>query len=337
MSLARAESRRLIKRRFTKLIVLGTLLVLVAVVAGAWVANEKVGPDQIAAAKAGAEQDYQRALQESEAERAKCVAAQGTPDAEKNWPGGCDAAIWTPQPDEFDYRWNIPPTFELRDDFRDMISVFAVVLAAAAFLIGASFVGAEWNSGGMMNLLLWQPQRLRVLGTKLVVFLGWLTTLAVLLGAVWAGLFRLLAENRGTTEKMTSGVWQSFGLMGLRGLGLIVAAGALGFALASLGRHTGMALGVLVAAGALQIGVIIMTQLAGFKYWEVWVLPIWGLAWLSKEYEAIDYNSCNFSSSAGCEPDTYLMTWQTAGIGMAVIVAVIVGASMWTMRKRDIT
>ena len=39
-------------------------------------------------------------------------------------------------------------------------------------MIGASFVGAEWNSGGMMNLLLWRPQRLKVLSTKLAALLA---------------------------------------------------------------------------------------------------------------------------------------------------------------------
>jgi ABC-2 type transport system permease protein len=337
VSLARAESRRLIKRRFTKILIVGVLLVLAAVAAGTWLTNEKVGPSQVAAAKADADRDYQEALRQSETERARCLAAPGTPD-EANWQGGnCDELVWTPTPDQYDYTWYMPPTFELRDEFPNMISVLAVVLAGAAFLIGASFVGAEWNSGGMMNLLLWRPQRLRVLGTKMIVFLSWLTGLTLLLGAVWAGLFRLVAETRGSTEKMTPGVWQSFGLTGLRGLGLVVAAGALGFALASLGRHTGMALGALVAIGALQIGVYVMGSLAGVKYPDLLLLPLWGFAWLYKEFEVTDYNSCNYSSSAGCEPDTFMMTWQAAGVGMAIAVVVIVSAAMWTMRKRDIT
>ena len=39
---------------------------------------------------------------------------------------------------------------------------FAAILALVGFVIGASFVGAEWSTGGMMNLLLWRPKRLTV-------------------------------------------------------------------------------------------------------------------------------------------------------------------------------
>ncbi|MBB2945779.1 ABC-type transport system involved in multi-copper enzyme maturation permease subunit [Actinoplanes lutulentus] len=332
MSLARAESRRLFKRRFTKLIVIGALLVLAATVAGTWFSNEKVGATQVASAKAQADRDYQEAVRQSEQEMAKCQAAPPTTDGVP-----CSEQVWVPTPDQYDYTWYMPATFDLRSEFPNMISVLAVVLAGAAFLIGASFVGSEWSSGGMMNLLLWRPQRVRVLSTKLTVFLSWLTGLTLLLLAAWAGIFQLVAEVRGSTEKMTAGVWQSFGLTGLRALALVLVAGALGFALASLGRHTGMALGALVGLGALQIGVYVMANLAEFKFTEAWVLPVWGYAWLDKELVLEDFRSCDYSATAGCELDKFTMTWQTAGIGMAIVVALVVGAAMWTMRKRDIT
>ncbi|WP_229067840.1 ABC transporter permease [Actinoplanes sp. DH11] len=335
MSLARAESRRLVKRRLTKVIVIGVLLVLAAVVAGSWFSSEKVGAAQVAAAKAEADRNYQEALRSAAADKEKCLAAQGTPEASQ-WPADCNQ-LFTPTIEDYNYEWYMPATFVLREEFPLMVAVFALVLAAAAFLVGASFVGAEWNSGGMMNLLLWRPQRLRVLGTKLAVFLGWVTVLALVLGAAWTGLFRLLAEYRGSTENMTSGVWQSFGLTGLRGLAVILAAGALGFALASLGRHTGMALGALVAFGALDIGAYIMASLAGLSFPDLWFVPYWLIALLTKEFVTTDWTSCDYSSTAGCEPATFTMTWQTASIGLAAVTVLIVGASMLTMRKRDIT
>ncbi|WP_328462876.1 ABC transporter permease subunit [Actinoplanes sp. NBC_00393] len=335
MSLARAESRRLFKRRFTKFLMVGVLLVLGAVAVGVFFSNEKVTDTQIAQAKADADRDYRSNLEQAARDKERCIAAQGTPEA-ANWGTDCEN-LYTPTPEDFNYVWYLPPSFEFRAEFPDMISVFAVVLAAAAFLIGASFVGAEWNSGGMMNLLLWRPQRLRVLGTKLAVFLGWLISGTLLLAAVWTGLFRLIAEFRGTTDKLTSGVWQSLGLMGLRGLALVVVGGALGFALASLGRHTGMALGALIGIGAVQIGVYVMAQLAKLAYPDAYLVPLWLFAWLYKEFVVEDYASCDFSSTAGCEYAQFTMTWQTAGTAMAALVVVIVGAAMWTMRKRDIT
>jgi ABC-2 type transport system permease protein len=335
MSLVRAETRRLFRRRFTSVILSGVLLIMAAIIVGTFLSNKQVTDSEVAAAKAQAAQDYQQAVQTAERDKAQCLAAPGTPDA-ANWPANCDD-MWTPTQDEFDYTWYMAETFDLRSEYANMITLLAVLLASAAFLIGASFVGSEWNSGGMMNLLLWRPKRLQVLGTKLAVVLGWFTGLSVLLGAVWTGAFLLIAETRGTTAKMTSGVWQSFGLTGLRGLALVVVAGALGFALASLGRHTGMALGALVGLGALQIGVYIMAGLSGAKYPDAWLVPMWGFVWMYKEYVVEDIDSCNYSSAGGCTPDTFTMTWQTAGIGMAVVTALVVGAALWSMRRRDIS
>ena len=88
----------------------------------------------------------------------------------------------------------MPATFDFRKKFGDMIITFAAILALIAFVIGASFVGAEWSSGGMMNLLLWRPQRLKVLGTKLVALLVGLTVLTVVVAAAWTGIFVLIAE-----------------------------------------------------------------------------------------------------------------------------------------------
>src|SRR5690606_7686101 len=129
-----------------------------------------------------------------------------------------------------------------RTAFPEMNFLLAGLLALFAFVVGASFVGAEWRSGGMTNLLLWRPRRLEVFGAKLAALLGVVFGLTVLLSALWTGAFWLVATYRGITDTMTSGVWQSIGLAELRGLAMVLAAGTAGFALASLGRHTAMAM-----------------------------------------------------------------------------------------------
>ncbi|MBW6433431.1 ABC transporter permease subunit [Actinoplanes hulinensis] len=335
MSLVRAETRRLFRRRLTSVLLIGVVLVLAAIAASTFVSNEKASPAQVAAAKQQAERQYQEAAADAEAEKQRCLtAAPGTAEAEK-YPPNC-ADIYTPRPSEFEYVWYLPETFDLRDEFPDMISLFAVLMAAAAYLIGATFVGAEWHSGAMMNLLLWRPQRLVVLGTKLGVFLGWLAGVTVLLGAAWAGAFRLIAEFRGDTGPMTSGVWQSFGLMGLRGLGLVLAAGAIGFALASLGRHTGMALGALIGLTAVQIGVYVLAGFSGLKFPEAYLVPLWGYVWLYQREVLEDWSCDGMTGGGDCAAETFTMTWQMAGAGSAVVLAVVVGAAMWAMRVRDV-
>ena len=336
MSLYKAETRRLTKRRFTRWLVLGSLLVLVAVAIGTAFTNEKVGAAQVASAEAQARADYETSLRAAETELRRCQAAPGTPDA-ANFPADCNE-IYQPRPEDFQAQWYMPSTFDFQENFGAMITTYAAILALAAFVIGASFVGAEWSTGGMMNLLLWRPQRLKVLGTKLAAFLAALAALAVVVAVVWTLVFVLIANLRGSMDGMTSGAWQSVALTELRALVLILAAGAVGFGLASLGRTTALALGATIGAVVVfQFGLVTVLSLAEVPFAEAWLLPIWGIAWMQKEIKLENYNTCQFSTSSGCLPDTLTLTWPMAGGLMGLAVVLVVGAAMWTMRSRDIT
>src|SRR5204863_19871 len=73
------------------------------------------------------------------------------------------------------------------------------------------------------------------------------------------GAFWLIGTYRGTTGKVTTGAWESLGLTGARAVGLGLAAATVGFAIASLGRHTATALGVgLGYAPVVEIGSLIV-------------------------------------------------------------------------------
>jgi hypothetical protein len=336
VSLYTAETRRLTKRRFTRFFVLGTLLVLAAIVVGMFLSNHKASPERLAAAQAEAGREYDRAVQQSAAEKTACQAAQGTPAAQ-NYPPSCDD-LYQPTREDFQAEWYMAPTFDFREQFGFLMVALAALLAVTAFVIGATFVGAEWSSGGMMNLLLWRPQRLKVLGTKLAALLVSLTVFTVVVTAAWTGLFVVVAQLRGTMAGMTSGAWQSVLLMELRGLVLVLVAGAVGFGLASLGRHTAMALGAAIGTIIVfQFGLGTVLSLAKVPFVDAYLAPVWVEAWLNKSGVATDWNSCDFSSTAGCEPATVTITWPMAGGLLALVFVLVVGAAMWTMRSRDIT
>ena len=301
-----------------------------------FLSNQKVGPATIAAAQADADRDFQEQTRYAEQEKQRCLAAPGTADA-ANYPADC-SQMYAPTREDFPYQQYMPPTFDMRANFGDMLITLAALLAMGAYVIGASFVGAEWNSGGMMNLLLWRPQRLRVLSAKLIALLVAVAALTVVVSAAWTGVFTVVANLRGTTARMTSGAWQSFALMETRGLVLVLVAAAIGFGLASLGRHTAVALGAVVAVIVLfQIGLGTVLQLAKVKFVEAYLIPVWGVAWMDKSVKLENYNACDFSATAGCQPETMTITWQMAGGVLAVLLVLVVGAAMWTMRSRDIT
>lgn len=336
MSLYAAENRRLFRRRFTRYFTLGAVIVLIAIAVAMFFTNQQIGPAQIADAKAHAHADYQRNLDQAADFKKQCVAAKGTTNASQ-FPSNCDD-LGAPTEDDFDPQWYMPATFDFKKKFPDLVTTLAALLSVVGFVIGASFVGAEWSSGGMANLLLWRPQRLRVLGTKLLAFLVGLTGLTVVLSAAWTGIFALIARYRGTTDSMTSGTWQSIGLMEARGLALVVVAGAVGFGLASLGRHTATALGVAIGLIIVfQFGLGTALSLAKVKFAQAYLIPLWIEAWMKQKFVVEDYNSCNFSGTSGCQPDTFTITWHMAGIALVAAFVLIVGAALWTIRRRDIT
>jgi ABC-type transport system involved in multi-copper enzyme maturation permease subunit len=177
-----------------------------------------------------------------------------------------------------------------------------------------------------------------VLATKLGALLGGMTALTVALMAVWTAAFVGIAHLRGTMAGMTSGAWQSIGIMEARGLVLVLVVTAIGFGLASIGRHTAMAMGVAIGLVVVfQFGLGTVLSLANVKFPEAYLLPYWAIAWMKQKFEIQDFNSCNFSAVNGCQPDTLTITWQMAGIALTVGFVAIVGAALWTIRRRDIT
>ncbi|WP_422774492.1 ABC transporter permease subunit [Plantactinospora sp. WMMC1484] len=338
MNLYTTELRRLGKRRFVRYLTLAGLLVLVAVAVGMFLTNQRVGPAQIAEAERAAEREYQQNVAMVQQHRAECERAKATGGAVADgFPDDC-SVIEAPPRNAFRAEWHMPPTFEFRQEFAPTITTLTAVLALVAFVGGASFVGAEWSTGGMMNLLLWRPQRVRVLLTKLAALLSALFGLTVAAGALWTAAFWATGSLRGSTDGMTSGVWQSLGLTGLRGLTLILVAGALGFGLASLGRHTALALGGVLGVMVVgQFGLGIVLSMAQVKFIEAYLLPTYLLAWMDKKITLRNWEACQTTFTGGCEPATRDITWQNSSVLLAVALVAVLGTAIWSMRRRDIT
>ncbi|MET8231036.1 ABC transporter permease subunit [Micromonospora sp. NPDC005298] len=338
MSLFRTELRRLTKRRFTRYMTLLGLLVLAAVVVGVFFTNQKIGADQLAKAERQAEQQYQEQVRWSEQERSACEQAKKAGTAsDGRYPDDC-SMISAPSREQIEAEWFLPSTFNFRETFDETLVPFAAILALVGFVVGASFVGAEWSTGGMMNLLLWRPKRLTVLLTKLAALLTGILAVTLPAAVLWFAGFWAVANFRGSTEKMTSGAWQSFALTGLRGVALVLVLTTIGFALASLGRHTAMALGGVVALMVVgQFGLGILLSMASVKFAEAWLLPTYALAWMTKTVTLQNWDSCNATYYGECKPETMDITWQQSSALFSIGVVVILGAALWAMRRRDIS
>ncbi|BCJ71420.1 hypothetical protein CS0771_09640 [Catellatospora sp. IY07-71] len=337
MSLVRAERRRFVKRRLIKWLIVVAVAILAVIGAAMFFDNQKVSPETLASAQAKAEAEYNFAMEDFQRQLKAC---QETPSGSVK-PDYCQWVESGEQPQRDWYRaeYYMPSTFVFKGAFEEMIIVWAAIMAVIAFVIGASFVGAEWSTGSMSSLLTWRPKRLSVLGTKLGVLIGWLVTIAVVTGALWTAAMWATAVYRGSTAGMTPGTWQSLGLTGLRGTGLIVAAGVLGFALATLGRHTGVALGVALAVVIVgQVGLTILLLALRVPFFEMYLIPTHLQAWMGKAQE-VGNPFANPADCMGgqCVEQVKTITWQDTGSITLGAIAVLLVLAFWQMRRRDVS
>ena len=218
------EARRLLARRVVRLF--GLLILAGILIAGVTVflRSHRPGPEEVAAAEAE-QREFIR----------QCLRGDIGPP-----PPGEELEEWCRS---FGFVTFSDPRFHYTQ-VRDVFLGTTVPLVMLAWVIAASFVGADWHTGTMATTLTWEPRRLRLhamkaLAVLAILFLGFVVVQSVL------GLALLpAAAFRGTTEG-ADGAWlrETSGVV-LRGGFLAVVAGALGFSLASVARNTAAGAGI---------------------------------------------------------------------------------------------
>jgi ABC-2 type transport system permease protein len=333
MSLLRAEWRRLFARRFTKIMLVIALGLGAVVLVGFLQDTHRITAADRARAVQLATDERDRELQYM---RQECAAAQANPDPNfsAKFPGDCadlkiDQAI---HPEYY-----LPHQFNLANDFENTLIILTIILTLFGFAVAASYVGAEWSSGGMMNLLLWRPTRPAVLGTKLVTALGGMCAVWLGFTALWTGAFWVMADSFGTLGRDTPGFWRSIALTDLRILMLVLVATAIGFALASLGRHTAMALGIGTAYGLLELGSAVFFAILGQHFPERFRLSTYIAAWFNKGITLTDYSNQVCSADFCSPPKVYVITMGGSAALIGGIAVLLIGAAFYAMQSRDVT
>ncbi|HTJ33101.1 MAG TPA: ABC transporter permease subunit [Dactylosporangium sp.] len=250
-------------------------------------------------------------------------------DEHESFPRGCDYGPRPTTESLLDYG------FSFHRQWPSLFYTAAIVLTLAGFVVGASFVGVEWSSGGMANLLLWAPRRGSVLAAKLLAACAGVGAIAVVYLGVWTAAFMAVAAGNGTVSQMTAAEFGSLLLTGVRVVLLAIAGTALGFAIASLGRHTSTALGVGMAYLLVyELGTLVLfSVIQTVDYSQKYRLFPYISAWLTKSYTfETDLASC----SKGCVPKAgFSGSWEQGGLVIAAVVVLVVLASFWSMKRRD--
>lgn len=225
IGLVRAETRRLTLRRLFRL--LAALVVAGIVISAVYVFVRSSSDPRSGLV------DARRAVEDCERERRRFSAERGE--------GSVEAFVC---PSVADLRPGFDRRFRYSQTMPNATRGVAVPLFLLSFVVGASFVGAEWGTGAMATLLTWEPRRARVMTAKVV------ACTAVAAAAV-AGTLALLTvvhlpagAFRGTLANTTARWWLTQTGIWARGAGVAAFGSALGIGLAMLVRNTAGAIGV---------------------------------------------------------------------------------------------
>ncbi len=237
-SLLRAEIHRFRSRRFIQVVIALALVGYALIIALASAAEfGKTTPEQLAAA----ERNIAEIIEEQERFREQCL-------REPNRPTDVPDDMFCGPPNTAE---NFPvEQFLDKQPFvlADALPAGAIAVAAAsavlAFVLGSTYVGAEWSSRSMVALLFWEPRRFKVMRVKLAVLAGAAVVLAMIGQALWWGTALVMARYLGRTGTLPEDFYPD--LLGQQGRSvlLVVLTALLGFGLSNLVRNTGAALGI---------------------------------------------------------------------------------------------
>ncbi|TYB38161.1 ABC transporter permease subunit [Micromonospora sp. AP08] len=335
MNLVRAELERLAARRFVQLMLLLLVVAFAVTVATTLAGSHRPTEGERIRAQAQAA-DEVRNLELAHDRCLRIKAGTVTPDENDYLPRDCaqiDPARMEKLPAPSDY---LSGVFVFANEAEPLLYFLIAFLAMFGFLVGASYIGADLNSGGVVNLLLWRPRRLAVLGAKLGTLLGGLLGLSALASVAYLGVFWLIGEASGLTGRTGGAFWSSLAAVWVRGLVLVLLAAALGFALATLGRHTSAALGTVAAYLVVwELGARLVFQILSVTRPDRFMLSSYLAAWLSGEARFWDNDACSGDIAGFCD-GYYSLGWAPGLVVLLALTAALTVGAFTAFRRRDL-
>ncbi len=309
--LVRAELLRFISRRLFRAIgAIAVLLVLVSVVISFLQSSN----------------DPDAGLEAARRDVAACEASRGQFEGEKFPTEQPESGFFCPTVEDLAGQYD--KRFDYVDTMPDVSRLIAVALFVLSFVVGASFMGAEWGSGAMTTLLTWEPRRGRVLVAKVIAGTLLMAAASVLLLALIAVVYLPVASLRGTTRGLDGSVWWTLFGVWARGAGLAMFGSAVAMAISTITRNTAGAVGVAFGYG------VILDPLLGVIRRGAYI------EWL------LQYNIARFLGFVDLpqrQPDVstgFVQTQEALGISrpailFAIYAAIALGIAYATMRSRD--
>jgi ABC-type transport system involved in multi-copper enzyme maturation permease subunit len=279
------EVRRLLARRMFKVLSVFLILIFITIGVITFIASDD-DPARVAAA-----------AEKHQAEIAQCAAEDHSAQYCRDETYGSD------------------PRFPYQD-MQWVLGTLGFPMLMFSWLLGASFIGAEWANRTVMTTLTWNARRARVWAAKAAA-LGIVSFVWVVLiqGAFLAAMYPAGAFV-GNMAGVDAGWWGETVQLAARIGGIATMAALFGLSLATLGRNTAAALGV----GFVYLAVIEGMIRAFRPSWTDWLIgDNAGLIAIGD----LDVNHLGHSMGA-------------AGLLLTVYTIVLLGAALIVFRKRDV-
>lgn len=207
----------------------------------------------------------------------------------------------------------------------ELAKICVVLVALAAFLAGATFIGHEWQQRTLHALVVWEPRRLRVVAAKATA-LAAAVALALGVGELLVhGLGYLGGRLRGTVEGTDAAWWLGQAAFVGRGLGVALAAALAGATLALLSRSAAFA----IAAGLVQVGAVESFVLAVRPDWQVWTFR--GAA-----NAVLDGGTTVVFAGPDGQPLSVAVTAAAASVTVAAYLLIVGGSAVASFARRDL-
>ncbi len=324
-SLVRVEVQRLTSRTFVRLVAGLALLGFLVLAVVAFTQFSRPTPEILAEAAA----QQQAELELSEQYRQQCLDDPNIPAEQREFACGPEVVA-----DDLQLEYYIDKQpFTLGGDLPAGGVAVAAAAAMIGFVVGATFVGAEWSTRSIVALLFWEPRRLKVIGVKTGVTAVAAAAFAVVSQFGWLGLGLLLARFRGTTE-VEAGFWADLAGQGARSVLLVVLATLLGFGLANLIRNTGAALGIAFAYFA-----VVETALRNLlPTSQPFLISDSSAAFVVQGGLRLFLPGTSVDTGTGFieEYTEYIVTNLRGGLTLTAYTLVLLAVGTWLFRRRDL-
>ena len=314
-----AEASRLFSRRFTGM----ALLVLLLALSGyQLVVNKALSPlseEQLATAQRAYDQAHQDWIANHEKYERDCRETGGAPQ---------ECAI--PEPTVADFTVDPTPFQEVA---RTAIELSTVLVGLVAFMIAASFIGAEYGTGSIANWLTFIPRRGHVFWSKLLTLIGF----GALLGAFGVALVLTAGLVLARLHASRIESVRELAVLGARSIVVVIGLAVLGFCIALVTRHTAGAIGVLLAY---LIVFVLRMGFLGERSWSQRVTPF------TPEGNLAAILDHGYSYSVPVEKVTangvstelvqHTVSLAHGAIYWTILLAVVVVGSLMIFRRRDV-